>query len=97
MRDINITETDIERLASEALAVPREMDLGESCQGGHYYLALAEGLGTVVSSEELREVAEMAIAGYFSERQGELKESLAGWMEGQRLATAEAQAEGDSL
>jgi hypothetical protein len=89
MNEIRLSETDLEQLASKALGVPRNIDLGPAPSGGRYYRNLCEGLTATLDEEDLQEVVEDALQCFFQERRKRLRSSLAAWLREERRVTRE--------
>jgi hypothetical protein len=89
MNEIRLSETDLEKMASQVLSVPRHVDLGPAPNGGRYYLNLSEGLDVSLDGEELQGALEDAVREFFLERRKEIRASLAGWIREARRATQE--------
>jgi hypothetical protein len=89
MNEIRLSETDLKKLASQVLSVPKHVDLGPAPNGGRYYLNLSEGLTAGLDEEDLQEAVEDALRGFCQERRKELRSSLAAWVRLERKVTRE--------
>jgi hypothetical protein len=96
MNEIKLSETDLEKLASQALGVPRNIDLGPAPSGGRYYQNISEGLAVALDKEDLQEAVEDAVRFFFQERRKELRSSLAACVREERKATREIDREAAS-
>jgi hypothetical protein len=90
--DIRLTLTDIEKLASLSLGVPRTIDLGPAPKGGRYYCDLLEGISQLLSDDDLRLVVEEALSAFFRERRPEFRTALAHWVWGLHTANRDSTA-----
>jgi hypothetical protein len=91
MREIQLTDYDLEKLASRGLGVPTEIDLGPSPGGGRYYLDLSTGLAAVFDEDELRETVEDAVRHFFRKRRPAIREQIATRIREQRRQEREAE------
>ena len=89
MREITITPIEIEKLASQALSVPTDIDLGASPNGGRYYLKLGDGIDGAVDSCDLERFVRNALREWFQQRRTEIRTSLAEWIQTECRATRE--------
>ena len=83
MREIRLTDYDLEKLASKGLNLPTELDVGPSSRGA--YLNLSACLLGAFDEDELSSAVEDAVTSFFRERLVVIRLALAG-----RLAEAQS-------